>query len=84
MRKPIIAANWKMHKTPGETAEFLRDFVVLAKAEERVDIIVAPPFISLAAAAEAIGQHDSIRLAAQNMHFEASGAYTGEISPFML
>jgi triosephosphate isomerase len=84
MRKPIIAANWKMHKIPSETAEFLKDFVVLAKDEQRVDIVIAPPFISLAAASESIGQHDSIRLAAQNMHYEQSGAFTGEISPFML
>jgi triosephosphate isomerase (TIM) len=84
MRKPIIAANWKMHKTPVETADFLKDFVVLARDEQRVDIVVAPPFVSLAAAAAAIGQHDSIRLAAQNMHYEQSGAFTGEISPSML
>jgi len=84
MRKPIIAANWKMNKIPAETAEFLKDFIVLAKDEQRVDIVVAPPFISLAAAGESIGQHDSIRLAAQNMHYEQSGAFTGEISPFML
>ncbi|HWB01914.1 MAG TPA: triose-phosphate isomerase [Verrucomicrobiales bacterium] len=84
MRKPIIAANWKMNKTPAETGQFIRDFVTLAKAEDRVDIVIAPPFISLTAATEAIGQHDSIRLAAQNMHFESGGAFTGEISPFML
>ena len=84
MRKPIIAANWKMHKTPAETEEFLKHFVVLARDEQRVDIVIAPPFISLAAAAGAIGQNDSIRLAAQNMHYETSGAYTGEISPMML
>ncbi len=84
MRKPIIAANWKMHKTPGETAEFLKDFTVLAKDEQRVDIVIAPPFISLASAVASIGQHDGIRLAAQNMHHEQSGAFTGEISPSML
>lgn len=84
MRKPIVAANWKMHKTPGETAEFLRDFTVLAKDEQRVDIVIAPPFICLPAAVAAISQHDSVRLAAQNMHYEASGAFTGEISPSML
>ena len=64
MRKPIIAANWKMHKTPGETAEFFKDFTVLAKDEQRVDIVIAPPFISLAAAVASIGQHDGIRLVA--------------------
>ena len=84
MRKPIIAANWKMNKTPGETAEFLKDFTVLAKDEQRVDIVIAPPFVSLAAAVAAIGQHDGIRLAAQNMHYEQSGAFTGEISASML
>jgi triosephosphate isomerase (TIM) len=84
MRKPIVAANWKMYKTPVEAVEFLKNFTVLAKAEDRVDIVIAPPFVSLAAASQAIGQHDSIRLASQNMHFEQSGAFTGEISPFML
>ncbi len=84
MRKPIIAANWKMHKTPEETAEFLKDFTVLAKDEQRVDIVVAPPYISLTAGVASIGQHDGIRLAAQNMHYEQSGAFTGEISPSML
>jgi triosephosphate isomerase len=84
MRKPIVAANWKMFKTPGETAEFLKGFTVLAKDEQRVEIVIAPPFISLAAAGAALGQHDAIRLAAQNMHHETSGAFTGEISPAML
>ncbi len=84
MRKPIIAANWKMHKTPEETADFLRDFITLARTEERVDIVIAPPFISLAAATESLKNNDGIRLAAQNMHHEPSGAFTGEISPFML
>lgn len=84
MRKPIIAANWKMHKNPTDTADFLKDFAVMARGEDRVDIVVAPPFISLAAASVALKSHDSIRLAAQNMHFEASGAFTGETSPLML
>jgi len=84
MRKPIVAANWKMHKTPSETEDFLRGFVVLAKAGDPVDIVIAPPYISLAAASAALTQHDSIKLAAQNMHYEQSGAFTGEISPLML
>ncbi len=84
MRKPIIAANWKMHKTPQETADFLKDFVTLAKNEDRVEIVIAPPAISLAAAADALKNHDGIRLAAQNMYHEPSGAFTGEISPLML
>ncbi len=84
MRKPIIAANWKMHKTPTETAEFLKSFSALARGEDRVDIVVAPPFISLAAASAALTNNDGIRLGAQNMHYEQSGAFTGEISPLML
>jgi triosephosphate isomerase len=84
MRKPIVAANWKMFKTPGETAEFLKNFTVLAKDEQRVEIVIAPPYVSLAAAVASLGQHDGIRLAAQNMHHETSGAFTGEISPAML
>lgn len=84
MRKPIIAANWKMHKTPAETEEFFKDFTVLAKSDGRVDIVIAPPFVSLAAASAALRNNDGIRLAAQNMHYEQSGAFTGEISPLML
>lgn len=84
MRKPIIAANWKMNKTPAETGEFFRDFLALAHAEERVDIVVAPPFVSLQAALGALSDRHHVRLGAQNMHFEASGAFTGEISPMML
>ena len=84
MRKPIIAANWKMFKTPIEAEEFLRAFLSLAHAEERVDIVIAPPFISLAAAQAMLTDRHHIRLAAQNMHFEQSGAFTGEISPMML
>jgi triosephosphate isomerase (TIM) len=84
MRKPIIAANWKMHKNPGEAADFLKDLAVMARGEDRIDIVVAPPFISLAAATDALKSHDSIRLAAQNMHPEPNGAFTGETSPLML
>ena len=84
MRKPIIAANWKMHKTPVETREFLKDFLVLAQGEERVDIIVSPPFVSLSAAQEMLKNRDHVRLAAQNMYFEQSGAFTGEVSATML
>ncbi|MBP7948380.1 MAG: triose-phosphate isomerase [Verrucomicrobiales bacterium] len=83
-RKPITAANWKMHKTPAEAAEFLKDFLVLASGEERIDIVIAPPFVSLAAAQAMLKNRDHVRLAAQNMHFEQNGAFTGEISPMML
>ena len=85
MRKPIIAANWKMHKTPSETVDFLKDFLTLAQQnDDKVDIVIAPPFISLAAALEMINSRDQVRIAAQNMHHEFQGAFTGEISPMML
>lgn len=84
MRKPIIAANWKMHKTPSETEDFLKDFLVLAQSADSVDIVIAPPFISLSAALAMITNRDHVRLAAQNMHYEPSGAFTAEISPLML
>lgn len=84
MRKPIIAANWKMFKNPVETTEFLKDFLPLAHAEEGADIVIAPPFVSLSAAQAMLSDRHHIRLAAQNMHYEQSGAFTGETSPMML
>lgn len=84
MRKPIIAANWKMFKNPTETEEFLKSFLSLAHAEERVDIVIAPPAVSLATAQSLLTDRHHVRLAAQNMHYEQSGAFTGETSPMML
>lgn len=84
MRKPIIAANWKMHKTPSETEDFLKDFLVLAQSGDSVDIVIAPPYISLSAALAMLTNRDHVRIAAQNMHDQPSGAFTGEISPLML
>jgi triosephosphate isomerase len=81
--KYFIAANWKMNKTLAETREFLRSFVPAVKEVADVDIIVAPPFTSLAAAADEIGD-TNIQLAAQDIFWEEKGAYTGEISPLML
>jgi len=83
MRRPFIAANWKMHKTISETREFLSGFVPEVKDLSDVDIVIAPPFTSLAAVAEDVKGTD-IMVAAQNMFYEEKGAYTGEISPLML
>jgi len=71
----LIAGNWKMFKGPGETRSFLDGF----EPPAGVDIVVCPPFVSLGAAVET-GQ----TIYAQNVHWEPSGAYTGEISPEML
>jgi triosephosphate isomerase len=83
MRKPFIAANWKMNKTVSETREFIIKFIPEVKATTEVDIVIAPPFTSLSAAAEKI-RNTNIILAAQDVFYEEKGAYTGEISPLML
>ena len=84
MRKKIIAANWKMNMTVAETASFLEDFRLDVEEVNGVEIVIAPPFTALAKLSELLGGSQKIRLGAQNMYFEASGAYTGEISPAML
>ncbi len=71
----LIAGNWKMFKGPAETREFLAAF----EPPDGVDVIVCPPFASLAAAVES-----GRSVYAQNVHWEESGAYTGEVSPSML
>jgi triosephosphate isomerase len=83
MRKPFIAANWKMNKVTSETREFIERFFPDVKGVSDVDIVLAPPFTSLAYAAEMM-KHTNIMLAAQDVFYEEKGAYTGEISPSML
>jgi triosephosphate isomerase (TIM) len=83
MRKPIIAGNWKMNKTPQETRELISALLPLVKDTKDVDIVVCPPFVCIEAAAAAL-HSSNVHLGAQNMHFEQSGAYTGEVSPAML
>jgi len=83
MRKPFIAANWKMNKTQSDTWEFLSKFIPEVKDRPDVDIAVAPPFTSLPAAAEKL-VNTGIILTSQNVFYEEKGAYTGEISPLML
>ncbi len=83
MRKPFIAANWKMNKTAGETEEFINSFLPLVKDVTDVDILLAPPYTSLSAAAKLL-KGSNVILAAQNVHYEENGAYTGEISAEML
>lgn len=82
MRKPIIAGNWKMNKTPEEAVELVRELVPLV-ADAEAEVVVCPPFVCLdAVRKEAAGSN--IKLGAQNVHFEKSGAYTGEVSADML
>jgi triosephosphate isomerase len=83
MRKPFIAANWKMNKTLAETREFIAQFVPMVKDKPDVDIALAPAFTALTAAAKGLAGSNII-LAAQNAFYEEKGAYTGEVSPLML
>ena len=83
MRRAIIAANWKMQKTAAEAVAFAEKLEPLIRDVEHVDVVVAPPYTALAALAAALSA-DRIEVAAQNVHPEASGAYTGEISLEML
>jgi triosephosphate isomerase (TIM) len=71
----LVAGNWKMHKGPGETRAFLEAF----SPPDGVDVVVCPPYVSLATALEG-----NIAVYAQNAHWEPSGAYTGEVGPEML
>lgn len=82
MRKKIIAGNWKMNKTPSETVTLLNELKPLV-ANEDVDVVFCVPAISLTTAIEAT-KGTNIQIGAENMHFEESGAYTGEIAPNML
>lgn len=86
MRRPVIAGNWKMHKTTQETQEFIHNLIAKLKEAEKVgevEIIIAPAFTSLDTAVKA-AQGSKLKIAAQNMHWENQGAYTGEVSPIML
>ena len=83
MRVPLVAGNWKMNTTVGEAVELVREMLRELDEIDNVDKVLCPPFISLVAVRELI-KGSSIKLGAQNMHFEDQGAYTGEISPLML
>jgi triosephosphate isomerase len=83
MRRPVIAGNWKMFKTVAETRSFFSAFKPLVASTTHCDIVVAPPFTALAAAAESAAG-SNIAISAQNMHFEKQGAFTGEVAAPML
>jgi triosephosphate isomerase len=81
-RKPILAANWKMNKTVEESERFLAEFLP-SVPDSGVEVVICPPFPSLKSAVEHCAQSRA-RVAAQNMHQEAEGAFTGEVSAPML
>lgn len=82
-RKKLIAGNWKMNKTSADGVTLVRDIVAAVGKQADVDIVVCPPFTALESVGKAL-EGSNVKLGAQNMHHEASGAFTGEISPAML
>src|SRR5467141_5265166 len=84
LRKKIIAANWKMNMLQAEAAEFVKDLLLEIDDISVVEVVIAPPFTAIAKVNEALGKAQNIKVGAQNMHWERSGAFTGEISGAML
>ena len=83
MRKLLIAANWKMYKTPTESTAFLTSFYPLVKHSTHAEILLCPAMTSLPALIDA-ARSRSVFVGAQNMHWKNEGAFTGETSPVML
>jgi triosephosphate isomerase (TIM) len=83
MRTPIIAGNWKMYKTVAEAVKYVKEFRALVKDVAGVEIVLAPPFTALHAAAEA-ARASKIAIAGQDCYWEREGAYTGEVSAVMV
>src|SRR5215831_10781630 len=83
MRIPLIAGNWKMFKTVHEAVVFVKELRGMVKDVPGVEIVVAPAFTALHAAAES-ARNSNIAVAAQDMHWEREGAFTGEISAQMI
>ena len=83
MRTPFVAGNWKMFKTVAETVKYVKEFRNLVKDIDDVEIVLAPPFTALHAAAEA-ARNSTVCIAAQDMHWEREGAFTGEVSAGMI
>ena len=83
MRKPIIAGNWKMNNTPAQAKELLEGLKPLVADNKTTEVVVCVPAILIADVKKLI-EGTNIHLGAENMHWEESGAFTGEISPLML
>lgn len=82
MRRKVIAGNWKMNKTPVEVVEFMENFPELVKDSE-AEVILCAPYIDIMILMK-LADDTNIKVGVQNMHYEESGAYTGEVSPRML
>jgi len=82
-RKKLLAANWKMYKTPDQTREFFRDFLPLVSGHTRDEMAICVPDIDLAAALDS-AKGSNVAIGAQNVHWKPEGAFTGETSTAML
>ncbi len=83
MRKTVIAGNWKMNMTPSAARNFIKELAPMVAGKDKCDIVLCVPFVDIAAAVEA-AKGTNIKIGAENVHFKAAGAYTGEISAEML
>lgn len=83
MRRYVIAGNWKMNMTPSAARKFVTELAPMVEGKDACDIVLCVPYVDIAVAAEA-AKGTNIRIGAENVHFEKSGAYTGEISAEML
>src|SRR5215475_9439932 len=79
MRKKVMAANWKMYKTPDQSREFFRDFLPLVAGHTRDEIVVCPSFLDIPAALDA-ARGSNVAIGAQNVHWKDEGPFTGETS----
>ncbi len=83
MRTPVIAGNWKMYKTIAQVVSFLEKMKPVAEEADHCEVVVAPPYTALAAAAQG-AKGSRIKVAAQDLHWDKEGAHTGDISAAML
>ncbi len=84
MRRPLVAGNWKLHRTVSESVALARSVLYKLPREGRAEVMVAPVFTALHAVNESLGENTRIGLAAQTCYWEDEGAFTGEVSPALL
>jgi triosephosphate isomerase (TIM) len=84
MRKKIVAANWKMNMTQAEASRYMESLLIDLGDIADVEVVIIPPFTAIAKVTESLDKAQNIKVGAQNMHWERSGAFTGEISAALL
>ncbi len=83
MAKTVIAGNWKMNMTPSEAKKFIAELAPMVAGKDKCDIVLCVPYVDIATAVEA-AKGTNIKIGAENVHYEAKGAFTGEVSAAML